>query len=297
MKIELEEKKYWIWFSLITNLGFQRKSKLLEICKHPKNIYHLRKEQLEKIKYIGEKTSTEIVKQELKIKMEEQYNYMQKKNIDIIPITDDRYPTQLKNIYDPPLYLYYKGNHKILNHKSIAIIGCRQASEYGIKIAKYFAYHLSKQGFCIVSGLAKGIDTYAHIGTIYAKEKTIGVVGNGLDTVYPYENQKLADKIIQTDGCLISEYPIGTKPNKMNFPERNRIVSGLCDAIIVVEAQEKSGTLITVDFALEQGREVYVVPGNIDTKNSRGTNHLIKQGAKIITNYEDIMEDFQWNNK
>ena len=234
---------------------------------------------------------------------------MEKNNIDIISINEEKYPKILKEIYDPPISLYVKGNTEILNNKSIAIVGCRDATEYGKKAAKYFSYNLSKKGINIVSGLARGIDSYAHIGNICARDeekqvadklrinmqeyncqygKTIAVVGNGLDIVYPNENKYLYDKIIETGGAVISEYPLGTKPDKMNFPARNRIVSGISNGIIVIEAKEKSGTLITVDFALEQGRDVYVVPGNINSINSVGTNDLIKQGARLVTQYKDI---------
>lgn len=236
---------------------------------------------------------------------------MERNNIDIISINEEEYPKILKEIYDPPISLYIKGNTEILNNKSIAIVGCRDATEYGKKAAKYFSYNLSREGINIVSGLARGIDSYAHIGNVCAQDekkqeaeklridiqkynhqygKTIAVVGNGLDKVYPNENKYLSDKIIETGGAIISEYPLGTKPEKMNFPARNRIVSGISNGIIVVEAKEKSGTLITVDFALEQGRDVYVVPGNINSINSVGTNNLIKQGARLVTNYTDIEE-------
>ena len=213
---------------------------------------------------------------------------MQKNNIDILNIRDKQYPKMLKEIYDPPISLYIIGNKKILNNVSIAIVGCREATEYGKKSAKYFAYNLSKNGINIVSGLAKGIDSYSHIGTLQNEGKTIAVIGNGLDMIYPNENIWIAKKIIETGGAIISEYPLGTKPEKMNFPARNRIISGMSKGIIVVEAKEKSGTLITVDFALEQGRDVYVIPGNINSINSIGTNELIKQGAKMVTTYDEI---------
>ena len=215
--------------------------------------------------------------------------YMQKHNIDIININDENYPKILKEIYDPPISLYIKGNKNILNNTSVAIIGCMQASQYGIKVAKYFGYNLAKNEVNVVSGLAKGIDSYAHIGSICANGKTIAVIGNGIDTIYPKENINIANKILEKGGTIISEYPLGTKPEKMNFPARNRIISGISKSVIVVEAKEKSGTLLTVDFALEQGRDVYVVPGNINSINSIGTNELLKQGAKIITCYKDII--------
>lgn len=219
----------------------------------------------------------------------------------MISINDKQYPENLKHIYDPPIYLYAKGNYKILKNKNIAIIGCRQSSKYGEMAAKYFGGSLSEIGINIVSGLARGIDSYSHIGNIelinksnnYIKKfigKPIAVVGNGLDIIYPKENVKLEQKILENGGCIISEYPLGTKPCKMNFPARNRIISGLSDGVLVIEAKTKSGTLITVDYALEQGRDVFVIPGNINSKNSIGTNNLIKQGAIPITSINDFIE-------
>jgi DNA processing protein len=215
---------------------------------------------------------------------------MEKNGIDIINIFDPEYPQILKEIYDPPICLYIKGNKKILNSFALAIIGCRDSSVYGEKNAEKFAFELAKRKIVIVSGLAKGIDSCAHKGTVLAKEKTIAVIGNGLDFIYPSENTKLANEIIKNDGCIISEYPLGTKPEKQNFPARNRIISGISKGVLVVEAKEKSGTLITVDFALEQGRDVFALPGNINSLNSVGTNELIKQGASIVCNVEDVLQ-------
>ena len=304
----LEDKKYWVWFSLIKNLGIRRKQKLLEMYKNPKRIYYLKKNELLKIVGIGKQTVDNILNRETREAVNKHISYMEKNNIDIISIVDKSYPQNLKQIYDTPISLYVKGNKDILNDRNLAIIGCREASEYGKKAAKYFGYNLSKVGINIISGLAKGVDSYSHIGNCKALleksypqnesyphgnnfktcGKPIAVVGNGLDMVYPTENRKLEEKIIELGGCVISEYPLGTKPQKMNFPARNRIISGLSGGVLVIEAKEKSGTLITVDFALEQGRDVYVVPGNINSINSVGTNNLIKQGAKLVTNYKEI---------
>ncbi len=298
----VEDKKYWIWFSLIKGLGNKRKKKLLEIYRNPKRIYYLRKSELLKIRGIGTQTVDNISDRKVKEAVDKHVSYMERNNINIISIIDKNYPQKLKQIYDSPISLYVKGNKEILNNKAIAIIGCRDASEYGKKAAKYFGYNLSKKGINIISGLAKGVDSYSHIGNGYALleksyphvdndvscGKPIAVVGNGLDIVYPKENQMLEQKIIELGGCVISEYPIGTKPQKMHFPARNRIISGLSNGVVVIEAKEKSGTLITVDFALEQGKDIYVVPGNINSINSVGTNDLIKQGAKLITTYNDV---------
>ncbi len=288
----LEYKKYWIWLSMIKGLGVKKKQFLLEKYKNPENIYQLKEKELSTIKGIGEKGIQNILDKNVRKNIENNLKFMLQHNIGIISINEEKYPQQLKEIYDPPISLYYKGNIDILKEKSIAVIGCRDASEYGKKAAKYFSYNLAKQKLNIVSGLAKGIDSYAHIGTICANKeeagKAIAVLGNGLDQIYPKENEILAKYILETDGVILSEYPLGTKPEKMNFPARNRIVSGLSKGVLVVEAKEKSGTMITVDFALEQGRDVFVVPGNINSIYSVGTNQLIQQGAKLVTNYTEI---------
>lgn len=297
----LENKKYWIWFSLIPKLGSKRKQKLLEKYKTPEQIYNLKQEELLKVEGIGKELASNIINSKNEKIINYHIKYMQENNIDIIHINESNYPQNLKQIYDAPISLYIKGNKDILNNKNIGIVGCRECTDYGKKASKYFAYNLSKQNINIVSGLAKGVDSYAHLGclsTYFENEncgqkndccgKTIAVVGNGLDTIYPKENKEIANKIIKSGGAIISEYPCGIKPDKMNFPARNRIISGISSGIIVVEAKEKSGTLITVDFALEQGRDVFVVPGNINSINSVGTNDLIKQGARIVTTFKDI---------
>ena len=296
---DLENKRYWIWFSLIKKLGCIRKKRLLEIYKTPEKIYNLTRKELAKIDGIGEETIHNIMESKNGRVIDYHIKYMKENNIDIIHIYEESYPQILKQIYDAPISLYIKGNKEILNNKNIGIVGCRECTDYGKKATKYFAYNLSKENINIVSGLAKGVDSYAHWGSIGAINelknhnicgKTIAVVGNGLDMVYPKENIELANEIIRSGGAIISEYSCGTKPDKMNFPARNRIISGISSGIIVVEAKEKSGTLITVDFALEQGRDVYVVPGNINSINSVGTNDLIKQGARLVTSYEEIIK-------
>jgi len=214
--------------------------------------------------------------------------------IEIIKIGDEDYPEKLTNIYRPPSKLYVIGNTKILNQNGIAIIGCRKCSEYGAYNAYKFGYELGKKDINIISGFARGIDTYSHKGAINAGGKTIAVLGSGLDVIYPPENKELYKEIIDTGGAIISEYSLGSKPEKYHFPARNRIISGLSDGVLVVEAKRKSGTLITVDYALEQGKDIYAIPGNISNENSYGTNELIKEGAIPITSVDDFLN--LWNN-
>lgn len=286
----IQKNKYWIWFSLIQNIGSIRKQKLLEKFKTPEMIYTLSKKQLMQVEGIGEKTAENILDKSIKEKINNHLEYLKKNQIKIVTIQDEEYPKSLKQIYDYPISIYVKGNIELLNYESIAIIGSRECSNYGKDAAKYFGYYLANNNKCVVSGLAKGIDSFAHIGALGANGNTIAVLGNGLQDIYPKENRELANMIIRKGGTIISEYPLGTPPNKMNFPARNRIVSGISDGVLVVEAKEKSGTLITVDFALEQGKEIFVVPGNINSIYSVGTNRLIKEGARLVNCYEDIIK-------
>lgn len=282
---------YWIWFSRINKIGAKVQKELINKYKSPEKIWKLTKKDLIK-NNLKQETIDIILNKKYRENLEYYNNYMQKQKINMITINDKKYPQKLKNIYDPPIVLYIKGNMDILNNNSLAIIGSRSCSEYGKKIATNFSYNISKNNINIISGLARGIDTYAHKGTICAKCKTIAVIGSGIDLIYPAENTKLANEIIQQGGAIISEYIIGTKPDKTNFPARNRIISGLSDGILVVEASKKSGTNITVDFALEQGKNVYAIPGNIYSYVSSGTNELIKQGATLVTTEQDILGDF-----
>lgn len=212
-----------------------------------------------------------------------------------IYINSGDYPERLRNIYDPPKKLYVLGNFKILKEKAIAIVGSRKATEYGKKVAFQISQELTKENINVVSGLAIGIDTYAHLGAISIQNQasTIAVLGSGIDEMYPKENTELARKIIQTGGCIVSEYPLGTKPKKINFPQRNRIISGLSEGVVVVEASEKSGSLITAEFGIEQGKEIFAVPGNIDNPLSKGTNQLIMDGAKMVLSSKEILEEIR----
>ena len=292
----MEEQKYWVWLSKIDKRLTPILNMLLEKYKTPENLWNLDKIELLK-NNIGIELVEEILKKEYKENLDKYIEYMLKYNIEIIPVNSKHYPQKLKYIYSYPLVLYIKGNKNIINRKSLAIIGSRNCSSYGKNVANFFAKEISKYNINIISGLARGIDTFAHVGALEKGGKTIAVIGTGLDITYPDENKNLQEKILANDGVIISEFIVGTKINKINFPIRNRIISGLSDGVLVVEAGKKSGTFITVEHALEQGKTVYVVPGNINSRTSEGTNELAKQGAKIVVKKEDILEDFIENKK
>lgn len=213
------------------------------------------------------------------------------KGIKILTISDDEYPELLKYITDPPLVLYCRG--MIPRSNSIAIVGSRKASGYGIETARKMAFNLALSDICIVSGMARGIDTAAHTGALEAGGKTVAVLGCGVDVTYPPENSGLMERIAES-GAVISEYPPGTPPSTFNFPGRNRIISGMSVGTLIVEAGMKSGSLITANYALEQGRDVFAVPGNINNYNSMGTNRLIKDGAKMVLDVDDILDELSF---
>lgn len=222
-------------------------------------------------------------------KIEKELNLLDKNKVNVITYKDELYPRNLLNIYDRPPYIYVRGNLS-KDDVNIALVGSRQASTYGKYTTERISRELAMRGVTVVSGMARGIDSAAHRGALSARGRTIAVIGTGLDVIYPPENKKLFEEIIH-NGAVISEYPMGTPPLPNHFPARNRIISGISYGVVIVEAAEKSGALITARMAMEQGREVFAVPGSIDSAGSRGTNKLIKQGAKLIENTDDILEE------
>lgn len=282
--------KYWIWLASVEDLGPVKKLALLNKFKSVKKIYNATEKEILKVDGMSDKIVQNMQKAKDAKLLEKYEKYILKNDIKIINILDDNYPAKLKNIYAPPITIFAKGDISLLSSKAIAIVGSREPSKYGIYVAEKFSKELSKEGITIVSGLARGIDTFAHVGALSSFGKTIAVLGSGIDVVYPKENAKYY-KEISEKGLIISEYIVGTAPESKNFPQRNRIISGLSDGVLVVEARKNSGTMITTDFALEQGKELYVIPGNITSNLSAGTNNLIKEGAKLVTDVCEILED------
>ncbi len=229
----------------------------------------------------------------LRKRAEEEYKRSIDLGVKLIPLSSDDYPVLLREISDPPALLYVLGEKVWLKGNFISVVGTRKPTRYGINATRMIVSRLVENGIGIVSGFAYGIDTVAHMEAIKGGGYTIGVLGTGIDIVYPKVNRNLREDIIESKrGCLISEFPVGDSPEPWHFPRRNRIISGLTQITLVVEASLKSGAMITAGYALEQGREVFAVPGNIDSENSQGTNQLIKEGAKLITSGDDVLEEF-----
>ena len=215
----------------------------------------------------------------------------EKMKIKIVTEADAEYPQQLRNIPSPPLALYVAGSVEALSKSAVALVGTRHSTEYGRDVAERFAFGLAKRGWCVVSGLARGIDAYAHRGALAAEGVTVGVLGGALDMFYPNENRALAREMVEKGGCVASEFPFGRAPDVQTFPQRNRIVSGLAKGVVAVECPIHSGTLITCTRAVEQGRAVMAVPGRIDWRTSEGCHHLIREGARMVTSVDDIVEE------
>lgn len=210
--------------------------------------------------------------------------------MEILSKEDKCYPKRLLKIKDAPTKLYVEGNYQLLNKDSIAIVGTRKSTEYGQKYAKKFAEELSKRGMCIVSGLAVGIDTIAHINSMKEQGKTIAVLGSGFNKIYPEENKMLFNQILENNGCVVSEYPPDEEMDKANFPKRNRIISGISLGTLVIEATYRSGSTITAKYAIEQRKEVFCIPNRLDISTGYSTNLLIKNGANLVMQVEDILQ-------
>ena len=285
-----EQMKYQYWLANIPGVGSRTIGKLLKKAGSAQEIYFLRREQLEKAGGLSERQIEAICERKKEWDLDEKLSELHSRGITFLSFEMEDYPDQLKNISDPPYSLYIKGRMPDFQKKRAAIVGARMCSEYGKYMAEKLGEALSEHGVEVISGLAGGVDSHGHIGALRGKEATYAVLGCGVDVCYPQYNRKLYGEILESGGIL-SEYPPDTAPLARLFPARNRIISALSDMVIIVEAKERSGSLITADYALEQGKDIYAVPGRVTDALSQGCNNLIKQGAGIINNVEDFLKD------
>ncbi len=283
------ELKYWVWLSMLGGVSPRRKYILLEHFGDPAYIWEAGEAELKALGLCTPKVIGRLRDREARDNTSAAMEQIKKCDADVITLNDKRYPSELKFTADPPVVLYCRGSLKN-DEICVAVVGSRRATWYGLDMAKRLSRALAGHGVTVVSGMARGVDSHAHLGALERNGRTIAVLGCGVDRAYPPENRELMKKIIE-NGAVISEYPPGTEPIPYNFPARNRIISGLSRGVAIVEASERSGSLITADFALEQGRDVFAVPGNINSVYSAGTNRLIREGAKIVTGVEDIIDE------
>lgn len=286
-----ERMKYEFWLSSIDGIGPKTIKQLMKYTSGAYEIYHLPPADLMAVRGICEAEASLIFESRKTFDIEKEWEKLAEKSIHFITRNSVQYPERLKEIQDAPYWLYYIGELPSDEEMSVAVVGARACTDNGAKWAYEIGEKMADLGVSVVSGLARGIDGHSHRGALAHGGKTFAVMGCGVDVVYPEEHWKLYEDILEGGGGIISEYKPSTAPRPKLFPPRNRIISGLSDVLIVVEAREKSGTLITADAALEQNRDVYVLPGRINDINSRGTNRLIKQGAGIILDIEDLAAD------
>jgi len=281
----------WIALNMTPGIGPRAATKLLERFGSADAVFQARRTELESLRLKPE-TIESILKREFEEKAVQELQNVKALGGDVLILDDGSYPAMLREIADPPITLYVKGEWQAcLELPCVAVIGSRMCSTYGENASEMLARDLASRGICIVSGLARGIDAAAHKGAIRGAGKTIAVLGTGIDNVYPRENTRLVKEILDTGGAVVSQFPLGTPPLKDNFPYRNRIISGLSLGVLIVEASERSGSLITARLATEQNREVMAVPGNITSGNSYGTNYLIKAGAKLVQQWQDVVAE------
>lgn len=281
-------KRYWVGFNLVKGIGAVRFRRLLQAFGEAEAAWNAEVPALEQAG-LGRRLAEAVQTLRLSGALEAACEAIEALGVTVLTWEDPEYPRRLKEIDQPPPVLYLRGNLAPEDLWAVAIVGSRRVTAYGRQVAADLAAGLAQQGVTVISGLAAGCDTVAHQAALQAGGRTLAVLGTGVDQIYPPQNRQLAERIL-TSGALISDYPLGTQPEGSNFPPRNRLISGLSQAVVVVEAGEQSGALITAAFALEQGRPLFAVPGQIHAPQSRGTNRLIRDGARIFTDLQDVLE-------
>lgn len=284
-----EEMKYWVALRLVDEIGSVGFRNLVDFFGSPRAVFAAREDQLTRVPSVGTQGAQNVQAFSDWKRVEKVLEQAAARDVSIITWKDRRYPRPLLNIYDFPPLLYVKGTLDV-DDVSIAVVGSRRATTYGKFLTERLARDLAAAGVTVVSGMARGIDSAAHRGALLGGGRTVAVLGSGIDVIYPPENKDLYNRIIG-QGAVMTEYPFHTEPKGFHFPARNRIISGLSMGIVVVEATEKSGSLITAKLGLEQGKEIFAVPGNIDSPGSRGTHKLLKDGAKLVESVHDILEE------
>src|SRR3954471_11983850 len=282
-----------IALNMLPTIGPVRLRKLLEVFGTPERVLIAKRDELRKADGIGREVTDQISNWESIVDLAAELKRIREFGANVITQQSPEYPKSLREIHAPPIVLYVWGELQDRDQHAIAIIGARRTTHYGTESAKKLAYQIAYAGLTVISGLARGIDTAAHQGALAAKGRTIAVIGSGLSKLYPPENQALAEKIRSGNGAVVSEFSMEIEPDRQTFPMRNRIIAGWSHGILVVEAGANSGALITASQALEQGRAVYAVPGHINAPSAIGSNRLIQQGAKLVMDANDILDDLQ----
>lgn len=287
------DRKYWLWLTRIEGIGIKKQKLLIDFCKDPKKLFYMEGKALQECfshPLFRENDVVSFNQSRDEIRLIDYEKRLEALGIGYVTIEEAHYPRLLKNLYDPPFLLYYRGILK--EHPlSMGVVGSRKCTAYGRKVAEKFAFNLAAEGVNVVSGLARGIDSYSHRGALDAGGFTTAILGCGINICYPKENVNIMKEIIQK-GCIISEYGLDIPPKQGFFPMRNRLISGLSNGVLLIEARKRSGSLITVDCALDAGKDVFAVPGDVLGTSNEGSNNIIRLGGKAVFTVEDIMEEY-----
>ena len=285
----MDEVKYWIGFNIVRGIGPAKFQALLDHFGDLQSAWEATADEL-RAAGLDRRALRSLLSTREKLDLDAQVTRLEKASVKVLTWQSPEYPERLRHIYHPPPVLYLRGSLTLADEWSVAVVGTRRATVYGKEAARHIASELARTGVTVVSGMARGIDATAHKAALDSGGRTIAVLGSGVDVAYPAENRHLMLRVIE-QGALLSEYALGTPPEASNFPPRNRLISGLVQGVVIVEAAERSGALITADYAVEQGRDVFAVPGNMFNRNSVGCNRLIQQGAKLVLSVDDILEE------
>jgi DNA processing protein len=289
----MDSREALVALNLIENVGPVRVRQMLEVFGDAPSILRAARQQLLRVKGIGEETAAAIADWEKTVDLAAELKRIEEFGCQIVTQNDENYPALLREIYDPPIILYVKGNLLPKDKNAVSMVGSRLTTHYGMEVARKLAYQLAYLGVTVVSGGARGIDSAAHQGALSAKGRTLAVLGTGINLIWPPENKELYERIAE-NGALVTQFPFNRPGTKQSFPIRNRLVAGMTLGTVVVEANLTSGALITANFANEYGRQVFAVPGRIDSPRSKGCHDLIKKGAKLCEGAEDILSEFEY---
>ncbi len=287
---KMSEEKYWLGFNLVKGIGPVKVQALLGYFGDVEAAWHASESELIKLG-IDQRAIGNLLQVRETIDLDQELAKVKSKNITLLTWNSPDYPSYLREIDGPPPLLYVVGSLEDIDRWAVAVVGTRRVTKYGRQVTQELVAGLVRNGVTVISGLARGVDAIAHRTALEHGGRTIAVLGSGPDNIYPSEHRDLARQIVRGRGAVVSDYGLGTEPESKNFPPRNRVISGLSLGVVVVEAGERSGALITARFAVEQGREVFAVPGNVNSLASRGTNRLIQQGAKLVTKVDDVLEE------
>lgn len=289
----MNRREAYIALNMMEGIGPIKTRALIEALGAPEAVFSATDSELAPVRGIGPKLVRSIIEQQTRLDPAAEMEKAERMGARILTEIDREYPDGLRQMHDPPLALYVLGSIERRDRHAIGVVGSRHCTHYGLQTADRLSYQLAQTGFTIVSGLARGIDQAGHKGALKGKGRTLAILGSALDKLYPPEAEKLAEQIA-ANGALVSEFPLGREADRTTFPYRNRIIAGLSMGVLVVEASPKSGALMTADSASEQGKSVFAVPGRIDNPSARGSNNLLKQGAKLVDDMRDIVEDFEF---